>query len=82
MAKTFLASFRMLLNSYSGLQLNKIYIRYNININQLIYRLNKNNFDDKFVQETIYNLYYLHDYTNEQDTHHVSIDRSTYDLLH
>jgi len=57
--QTFLASFRILIHPYSCLQQNKILIRYNININQAIYNLNKNNIDDKFVQETIHNLYYL-----------------------
>ena len=52
------------------------------NINQAIYSFNKNKIDEKFVQETIHNLYYPHNYSNVQDTHLVSIDHSTNDLLH
>ena len=44
--------------------------------------MNENSIDDKFVQETIHNLYYLHNYINEQDTHLVLIDHSTNDILH
>ena len=44
--------------------------------------MNRDNIDDKFIQKTIYNLYYLQNYTDEQDTHLVSIDHSTKDLLH
>ena len=80
--QTFLASFRILLHPYSCIQQNKIRTRYNININQVIYNLNKNNIEDKFVQEIICNLNYLHNYTNEQDIHLVSIDHSANDLLH
>ena len=75
--QTFLASFRIFINTYSYLQQNKIHIRYNINTNQVINNLSKNCIDDKFVQKTIYNLYYLHNYTNEQHT--PSSNRSFYE---
>ena len=80
--QTFLASFRILIHLYSCLQQNEIHTRYNININQVIYNLNKTNIGDEFVQESIHDLYYLHNYTNEQDTHLVLIDHSTNDLLY
>ena len=43
--------------------------------------MNMTNIDDKFVQETIYSLYCVHNYTNEQDTHLVSICHSTNALM-
>ena len=53
--QTFLASFQILLHlhPYSCLQQNEMHTRYNININQIIYNLNKNSIDDKLVQGTI-----------------------------
>ena len=58
--QTFLANFQILLHPYSCLQQNNKYIRYNNNIDQVLYNMNKNNIDDKFIQETMYNLYYIH----------------------
>ena len=54
---------------------NKLLLLHRLTLN-ILYNLNKNNIDDKFVQETIYSLYYLYNYTNEQDTNLVSTDHA------